>query len=81
LWTPKNPTGYFNPFLNHGVEKLMDDVVAAGGDGFIVVDLPPDEGRDFVELCRSRSLSYVPLLTPTTADQRMAFLGEGALVA
>ena len=37
--------GYFNPFLAYGLEKLMDDVVAAGGDGFIVVDLPPEEGR------------------------------------
>lgn len=37
--------GYFNPFLAYGLEKLVDDVRAAGGDGFIVVDLPPEEGR------------------------------------
>lgn len=37
--------GYFNPFLAYGVNKLMDDVVASGADGFIVVDLPPEEGR------------------------------------
>lgn len=53
----------------------MDDVAAAGGDGFIVVDLPPEEGAEFVRLCTSRKLSYVPLLTPTTADGRLAYLG------
>lgn len=53
----------------------MDDVAAAGGDGFIVVDLPPEEGAEFVRLCDSRKLSYVPLLTPTTADGRLAYLG------
>lgn len=37
--------GYFNPFLAYGQEKLVADVAAAGGDGFIVVDLPPEEGR------------------------------------
>ncbi len=69
-------TGYYNPFLNYGAEKLMDDVAAAGGDGFIVVDLPPEEGSEFVRLCASRQLSYVPLLTPTTADSRLAYLGK-----
>lgn len=53
----------------------MDDLAAAGGDGFIVVDLPPEEGAEFVRLCNSRKLSYVPLLTPTTADGRLAYLG------
>lgn len=53
----------------------MDDLAAAGGDGFIVVDLPPEEGAEFVRLCTSRKLSYVPLLTPTTADGRLAYLG------
>lgn len=70
--------GYFNPFLNYGAEKLMDDLVASGGDGFIVVDLPPEEGSDFVKLCHSRSLSYVPLLTPTTADGRLSYLAKSA---
>ena len=79
--TPTTPphhhtTGYYNPFLNYGAEKLMDDVAAAGGDGFIVVDLPPEEGSEFVRLCASRQLSYVPLLTPTTADSRLAYLGK-----
>jgi hypothetical protein len=39
------PTGYFNPFLAYGMDKLIADVADAGGDGFIVVDLPPEEGQ------------------------------------
>ncbi len=70
--------GYFNPFLAYGSEKLMDDLAAAGGDGFIVVDLPPEEGADFIKYCHSRALSYVPLLTPTTADHRLAYLAKSA---
>lgn len=70
--------GYFNPFLNYGSEKLMDDLAAAGGDGFIVVDLPPEEGAEFIKHCQSRALSYVPLLTPTSADHRLAYLAQSA---
>ena len=47
--------GYYNPFLAYGSERLMTDVAAAGGDGFIVVDLPPEEGR---------SVSQVPPYHP-----------------
>jgi len=78
LTVPVVLMGYFNPFLNYGSERLMDDMVAAGGDGFIVVDLPPEEGALFIKHCQSRALSYVPLLTPTTADHRLAYLAASA---
>ena len=49
--------GYYNPLLAYGLEKLMLDCKAAGVNGFIVVDLPPEEGAQFVSLCGEHGLS------------------------
>ena len=46
----------------------------AGVDGFIVVDLPPEEGEAFVMKAAARGLSYVPLVSPTTTDERIKYL-------
>jgi tryptophan synthase len=43
--------GYYNPFLIYGEDKLMLDCKSAGVDGFIVVDLPPEESVRFRDLC------------------------------
>jgi tryptophan synthase len=42
--------GYYNPFLNYGERKLMEDCRRVGVDGFIVVDLPPEEAAKFRDL-------------------------------
>jgi len=65
--------GYCNPILQYG-DSLMTDVAAAGVDGFIVVDMPPEEVPSFRASCREASLSYVPLVAPTTTDERLALL-------
>jgi tryptophan synthase len=70
--------GYYNPFLAFGLEALMKECVASGVCGFIVVDLPPEEGANFVALCAAYGLSYVPLLTPTSTDDRIAKLAATA---
>ena len=70
--------GYYNPFLMYGLDKLMDDSVASGVSGFIVVDLPPEEGMPFVEAANKRGLSYVPLVTPTSTDERIQQLASVA---
>jgi tryptophan synthase len=51
---------------------------AAGVDGFIVVDLPPEEAFPFVHLCQAKGLSFVPLIAPTTTDARMKYLATAA---
>ena len=68
--------GYFNPFLAYGLDELMEDSKNAGIDGFIVVDLPPEEGANFVKLASSKGLTYVPLVSPTTTDERIAYLSK-----
>lgn len=43
--------GYYNPLLAHGEQKAVADAKAAGANGFIVVDLPPEEAEDFRGCC------------------------------
>lgn len=62
--------GYYNPLLQYGLARLADEARAAGVDGALVVDLPPEESDDLdAELGRA-SLSRVPLLSPTTSPER-----------
>lgn len=50
----------------------------AGADGFVVVDLLPDEAQDFVDKCRANQLSFIPLVSPTTTDDRMPYVASAA---
>lgn len=70
--------GYYNPFLSFGLDKLMDASKKAGVDGFIVVDLPPEEGSTFVAKAQSSGMSYVPLVSPTSTDSRISYLSSNA---
>lgn len=63
--------GYFNPFLSYGDSKLMKDCSESGVNGFICVDLPPEEAVKFRDGCVQYGLSYVPLITPSTSESRM----------
>ena len=78
LTVPVVLMGYYNPFLAFGLEDLMDTCQESGVDGFIVVDLPPEEGTSFVNLATSRGLTYVPLVSPTTTDERIRYLSSSA---
>jgi len=78
LTVPVVLMGYYNPFLAFGLDALMDASKKAGVDGFIVVDLPPEEGATFVAKATSRGLAYVPLVSPTTTDERIAYLSSNA---
>lgn len=69
--------GYYNNILQHGEEKLVKEFKEAGGDGFIVVDLPPDSHSDvFRSYCAKNSISFIPLVTPTTGDDRLAYINS-----
>jgi tryptophan synthase len=63
--------GYDNPILAYGEEHAAREAARAGADGFIVVDLPPEEASVFVAACRANGLSFVPLVAPTTSDARL----------
>ena len=78
LTAPVILMGYYNPFLAFGLDALMKASVESGVNGFIVVDLPPEEGAEFVKLCSEHGLSYVPLLTPTSTDERIKHLASVA---
>ncbi|KAH6888733.1 tryptophan synthase beta subunit-like PLP-dependent enzyme [Thelonectria olida] len=66
--------GYYNPLLSYGEERLLKDCKESGVNGFIVVDLPPEEAVSFRGLCSKGGLSYVPLIAPATSDTRMRIL-------
>ncbi|CAG8931476.1 unnamed protein product [Penicillium salamii] len=74
LKAPLMLMGYFNPVLKYGEERMLKDCKEAGVNGFIMVDLPPEEAVRFRDLCASNSLSYVPLIAPATSDSRMRLL-------
>ena len=69
--TPLVLMGYYNPIYIYGVDKFLVDAKAAGVDGLIIVDLPPEED---VELClpaMQAGLNFIRLATPTTDDKRL----------
>ncbi|KAJ3278978.1 tryptophan synthetase, partial [Borealophlyctis nickersoniae] len=70
--------GYYNPFLNYGEKKLMEECAKVGVNGFIVVDLPPEEAVKFRDECAQFGLSYIPLIAPSTTDNRIQHLAHVA---
>lgn len=69
--TPVVLMGYANPIEAMGVERFVDEAAAAGVDGVIVVDYPPEECAMFAELCRRNAIDPVFLLAPTSTDARI----------
>ncbi|KAI0820224.1 tryptophan synthetase [Trametes gibbosa] len=76
LTAPVLLMGYYNPLIAYGEEKAIQDAVEAGANGFIVVDLPPEEAVAFRDKCRAAHLSYVPLIAPSTTLHRIEFLAS-----
>ena len=68
---------YANPILARGLERFADALVAAGASGLIVPDLPLEEAAQVLEACDARGLALVPLVAPTTPDERLARIGAG----
>ncbi|TRM60696.1 tryptophan synthase beta subunit-like PLP-dependent enzyme [Schizophyllum amplum] len=68
--------GYYNPILAYGEDRAIEEAAAAGANGFIMCDLPPEEAINFREKCRKHSLSYVPLIAPSTSLHRIKFLSS-----
>ena len=69
--TPIVLMGYYNPIYIYGVDKFLVDAKAAGIDGLIVVDLPPEEDDELCIPALKAGLNFIRLATPTTDDKRL----------
>lgn len=69
--TPIVLMGYYNPIYIYGVDKFLVDAKAAGVDGLIVVDLPPEEDEELCLPALKAGLNFIRLATPTTDDKRL----------
>ena len=69
--TPIVLMGYYNPIYVYGVEKFLADAKAAGVDGLIVVDLPPEEDAELCLPALKAGVNFIRLATPTTDDKRL----------
>jgi tryptophan synthase alpha chain len=69
--TPVVLMGYYNPIYIYGNARFLDDAQAAGVDGIIVVDLPPEADDELCIPAVDRGLNFIRLATPTTGDKRL----------
>lgn len=69
---------YLNPVYIYGHERFLADAAAAGADGLLVLDLPPDEAARNKELAGSHGLHAIRLVAPTTPPDRVALIASSA---
>jgi len=69
---------YYNPVLQYGISKFVQDAVHAGLDGVIVPDLPPEEAQDLITAARKTGLDTIFLLAPTSTAKRIKLVAENS---
>jgi tryptophan synthase alpha chain len=69
---------YLNPVYTYGFERFHADAAAAGADGVLLLDLPPDEAAANAELTGTHGLRQIRLVAPTTPPERMKQIGASA---
>ncbi|HTO30730.1 MAG TPA: tryptophan synthase subunit alpha [Pararhizobium sp.] len=69
--TPIVLMGYYNPIYIYGVERFLDDALASGIDGLIVVDLPPEMDDELCIPALKKDVNFIRLATPTTDNKRL----------
>lgn len=72
--TPIVLMGYYNPIYRYGSERFVQDALAAGADGVIVVDLPPEEDEELCLPAYRAGLNFIRLATPTSDEKRLPAL-------
>ncbi|WP_026370445.1 tryptophan synthase subunit alpha [Kallotenue papyrolyticum] len=70
--------GYLNPMLRYGVERFCQDAQAAGVDGLIFPDLPPEESGELQAACDRHGLDLIQFVAPTSTPERIAHVTEHA---
>ena len=74
--TPVVLMGYANPIERYGIPRFIADAKAAGVDGVLVVDYPPEEAESFAAALKADALDPIFLLAPTSTEQRMKDVGR-----
>lgn len=69
---------YYNPLLKYGLRRIAADAAASGVDGFIVPDLPMEESAEFNEHLRAEGLVLIPLVAPTSGEDRIKKIAGNA---
>lgn len=69
--TPVVLMGYLNPVLSYGAARFCTDAAAAGADGLILVDMPPEESQELASDAAAVGLDLIRLIAPTTDDARL----------
>lgn len=70
--------GYYNPVFCYGPAQFARDAAAAGVDGLLLVDLPPEEGEELQPMLSSAGIDLITLLAPTTGERRTASLAANS---
>ena len=70
--------GYYNPFLQYGLERLVEDAAKAGISGFVVPDLPLDEDRPLRQELKKKNMALVPLVGVNTSEERLRAYAQKA---
>ncbi|MCY4060923.1 MAG: tryptophan synthase subunit alpha [Chloroflexi bacterium] len=70
--------GYANPLVAYGADRFVRDARAAGADGLIVPDLPPEEAALFADSCAREGMALIFFLAPTSNDERIALATANA---
>ncbi|MEO8742757.1 MAG: tryptophan synthase subunit alpha [Lysobacteraceae bacterium] len=76
--TPVVLMGYLNPVVMRGIERYAREAVAAGVDGLLLVDLPPEEATESRTIFNAHGLALIALAAPTTSESRLARLAREA---
>ena len=76
--TPVVLMGYYNPIYSFGPDKFVREALAAGVDGLIIVDLPPEEDAELCLPALAAGLNFIRLTTPTTDDRRLPTVLENS---
>src|SRR5690606_8339834 len=76
--TPLILMGYYNPVYRFGPERFIDRAAAAGVDGLIIVDLPPEEDEELYAPARAAGIDLIRLITPATDEARLETILERA---
>jgi tryptophan synthase alpha chain len=76
--TPLVLFGYYNPILAYGEPRFVAEAIAAGVDGLLVVDLPPEEAAPLRDPAVAAGLDWIPLVAPTSTDARVDAAADAA---
>src|SRR5690242_3042540 len=76
--TPIVLFGYFNPVMQHGVERFRQDASDSGVDGVLITDIVDGEAAEISELLTESNIHLISLVAPTTSDERLEKIANSA---